>query len=130
LDHCFAVRGIPGGAKKFEESLLLILSPLNASLGVIPFEMFLQIAGLGEPSIAVLSRAPVRTVIVMDHRVVSQIRVILECLAASRDITLVRSLAGVDQSVARELVLLCESGLAARDVALERPLTRVYPLVF
>jgi hypothetical protein len=106
LDHGFPIGGIPGGAKKFEEPLFLFLPPLNAPLGVVSFEVPRQVVGLHEPSIAVLSRAHVRTVVVMEHCVVSQIRGLSESFTTARDNALVRSLAGVDPSVVHELVLL------------------------
>jgi hypothetical protein len=99
LNHGFTIWGIPGGAKKFEEPLFLSLPPLHTSLGVVSFEVSLQVVGLHEPSITAFRCADVRTVVVMDHGVVSQIRGILECLSTSRDIAMKRPLAGVDSLV-------------------------------
>jgi hypothetical protein len=106
LNHVFAVRGIPGGLKEFEESLLFPFPPLHTPFGMIPLEMRLQIVGLHESGLAVLSRACVGADVVMDHCVSSQIYLNPERHTTARDIALERPLIGVGSCVVHQVVLL------------------------
>jgi hypothetical protein len=67
---------------------------------MVPFEVPLQVVGLDEASLAVLSRTYMGTVVVMNHRVMLQIR------------------------------MRRESGPTVRDIASIRPFTRMNTLVF
>jgi hypothetical protein len=97
LNHGFTVWSIPGGLEEFEEPFLFPFPPLHPPLGVIPFEMLIQIAGMGEPSIAAFRCADVRTVVVMDHLVPLKVVRRREIGTTLRYIALVRPLTSMCQ---------------------------------
>jgi hypothetical protein len=99
LDHSFAVRGVSGGAKKFEEPLLFPFPPLHTPLRVVSFEVSLQVAGLDESGLAVLNRTYIGADVAVPHRVTCQIYLNLERPTTARDIALERPLTGVDSCV-------------------------------
>jgi hypothetical protein len=91
--------------------------------------VLLQVVGLDVAGLTVLSGAHVRTVVVVEHRVVLQIHLLCESFTAARDIAVEWPLAGVCPLVGRKDVRYPEGGPAAQDIALEWPLARVGSLM-
>jgi hypothetical protein len=99
LDHGFTIGGVADRSEKLVQLLLPLLPPLVGPLGVVSFDVLLQIAGLYVAGLALIGSADVGAVIVVDHCVIV------------------------------EVVLLRKSGTTARDLTWVRPLARMSPLM-
>jgi hypothetical protein len=99
LDDGLSVGSIARRLEELIESLLLFLPPLMGPLRVVTLEMPPQIAGLNESGLAALRHADARTVVVVDHLEMPQIRPFRERFSTAGGITFVRSFAGVNPLV-------------------------------
>jgi hypothetical protein len=98
-DHGFSIGGVTDGGKEFVHSLFPFLPSLVSPLSVVPFDMQLQIVCLDVASLTVLSSTHEWTVVVVNHRVPSQICPLFERHTTSRDLAMIRPLTGVGSHV-------------------------------